>query len=187
MMPLFNHILGGTMSGRKSVIWIAGGSLILALLACSISVNGVVPTPTPGLPSNTEVISVESSATETPQVETQTETQPAPTESSTPVPITDTPALTSTPTPQNPLVTTTAYCWSGPADKTLKYELISSIQAGTRVQLLGKGIVDGWWIVRNPRYNDPCWIQQENVQIDPGYDLSTLKTFAVPWTPTPTP
>jgi hypothetical protein len=180
------------MSGRKLVIWIAVGLLILALLACSISVNGVAPTPTLGLPSNTAVISVESSATETPQAETQTETQTetqlAPTESSTPVSITDTPsAPTSTPTLQNPLVTTTAYCWSGPADKTLKYELISSIQAGTRVQLLGKGIVDGWWIVRNPRYNDPCWIQQENVQIDPGYDLSMLKTFAVPWTPTPTP
>jgi hypothetical protein len=184
MMPLFNYILGGTMSGRKSVIWIAGLSLMLALLACNISVNGVAPTPTLELPSNTPVVSVESSATET----TQAETQPALTESSTPVPVTDTPsAPTSIPTPQNPLVTTTAYCWSGPADKTLKYELISSIQAGTRVQLLGKGIVDGWWIIRNPRYNDPCWIQQENVQVDPGYDLSTLKTFAVPWTPTPTP
>ena len=188
MMPLFNYILGGTMSGRKSVIWIAGGSLMLALLACNISVNGVAPTPTLGLPSNTPVVSVESSATETTQAETQTETQPAPTESSTPVPVTDTPsAPTLTPTPQNPLVTTTAYCWSGPADKTLKYELISSVQAGTRVQLLGKGIVDGWWIIRNPRYNDPCWIQQENVQVDPGYDLSTLKIFALPWTPTPTP
>ncbi len=173
------------MSGRKSVIYLAGGSLILALLACSISVNGVAPTPTLGLPSNTAFVSVESSGTETTQAETQTETQPAPTESSTPVPATDTPTLT--PTPQNPLVTTTAYCWSGPADKTLKYELVSSIQAGTRVQLLGKGIVDGWWIIRNPRYNDPCWIQQDDVQIDPGTDLSALKTFDVPWTPTPTP
>ena len=177
------------MSGRKSVIWIAGLSLILALLACSISVSGALPTPTSGLPSNTPVVSVESSATETAQTETaQTETQPAPTESSTPVPATDTPNVPPlTPTPQNPLVTTTAYCWSGPTDKTLKYELISSIQAGTRIQLLGRGIVDGWWVVRNPRYNDPCWIQQEYVQIDLGYDLSTLKTFAVPATPTPTP
>jgi len=94
------------MSGRKLVIWIAGSSLILVLLACSISVNGVAPTPTLGLPSNTAIVSVESSATET----TQTETQLAPTESLTPVPATDIPAPTLTPTPQNPLVTTTAYC-----------------------------------------------------------------------------
>jgi hypothetical protein len=180
---MFNVIPGGIMSRGKLVIWIAGVSLILALLACNISANGVAPTPALELPLNTPVVSVESLATGT-----QTETQPTPTESSTPVPATDTAsAPTSTPTPQNPLVTITAYCWSGPTDKTLKYELVSSIQAGTRVQLLGRGIVDGWWVVRNPRYNDPCWIQQQYVQIDLSYDLSTLKTFAVPSTPTATP
>src|SRR5271157_3983401 len=164
---MFNAILGGTMSRGKLVIWIAGLSLILALLACNIGVSGVAPTPAIVLPSNTPVVSVESS---------------------TPVLVTDTPsAPTLTPTPQNPLVTTTAYCWSGPTDKTLKYEVVSSIQAGTRVQLLGRGIVDGWWVVRDPRYNDPCWIQQQYVQIDMSYDLSTLKTFAVPSTPTATP
>ncbi|MFZ1042457.1 MAG: hypothetical protein WAN58_14220 [Anaerolineales bacterium] len=176
------------MSGRKTFVWTAAGlSLILGLLACNISVNGVAPTPATGLPSNTPLVSVRPLATDTTQAETQTATQAAPTESSTPVPATYTPGVSTTPTPQNPLVTITAYCWSGPTGKTLKYELVSSIQAGTRVQLLGKGIVDGWWVVRNPRYNDPCWIQQEYVQIDPGYDLSTLKTFAIPWTPTPTP
>ena len=90
------------MSGRKSVIWIAGGSLMLALMACNIRVNGVAPTPTPGLPSNTAVVSVESSATETTQAETQTETQPAPAESSTPVPDTDTPAPTFNADPTKP-------------------------------------------------------------------------------------
>jgi len=175
------------MSRRKSVIWIAGSSLILAMLACNIGARKPALIPTNSLPSNTPDISVESSATET-QIDTPTETQPAPTESLTPIPATDTAsAPTLTLTPQNPLVTTTTYCWSGPTSKTLTYEVISSIQAGTRVQLLGQGIVEGWWIVRNPRYNDPCWIQQEYVQIDPAYDLSTLKTFAVPATPTPTP
>ena len=175
------------MSRRKSVIWIAGSSLILAMLACNIGARKPAPIPANSLPSNTPGISVESSATET-QTDTPTETQPAPAESLTPIPATDTAsAPTLTMTPQNPLVTTTAYCWSGPTSKTLTYEVISSIQAGTRVQLLGQGIVEGWWIIRNPRYNDPCWIQQEYVQIDPAYDLSTLKTFAVPATPTATP
>ena len=64
------------MSGRKTFVWIAAGlSLILGLLACNISVNGVAPTPATGSPSNTPIISVGPSATETTQAETQTETQ----------------------------------------------------------------------------------------------------------------
>ena len=171
------------MSKRKWIVLISGLSLLFATLACNIGVRRSVPTLTNSLPSNTPIISAEPSLTVTP-----IQTQPAPTESSTSIPSTSTiSAPTITPTPQNPLVTTTAYCWSGPISTKLKYEVVSSIQAGTRVQLLGKGIVDGWWIVRDPRYGDPCWIQQQYVQIDLSYDLSTLKIFAVPSTPTPTP
>ena len=119
------------MSRRKSVIWIAGSSLILAMLACNIGARKPAPIPTNSLPSNTPGISVESSATET-QTDTPTETQPAPAKSLTPIPATNTAsAPTLTMTPQNPLVTATAYCWSGPTSKTLTYEVISSIQAGT--------------------------------------------------------
>ena len=156
---------------KQWIVLLSGLSLVLASLACNI-----------GIRKPASVVSVEPSLTQIP-----TKTQPASIESSIPVPATNTAVATFTPTPQNPLVTTTAYCWSGPTSKTLTYELISSIQAGTRVQLLGKGIVDGWWVVKNPRYGDPCWIQQEYVQIDPSYDLSTLKTFVVPATPTATP
>jgi len=163
----------------KWIVLLSSLILIFAALACNMGVRKPASTSTNGLPSNTPVISIELSLTET---------QSSLSASSTPIPATNTSSVPAmTPTPQNPLVTTTAYCWSGPADTTPKYELVSSIQAGTRVQLLGKGIVDGWWVVRNPRYNDPCWIQQQYVQIDPAYDLSTLKTFPVPPTPTATP
>ncbi len=171
------------MSKRKWIVLLSSLSLFFALLACNMGVRKPAPTLTNGLPSNTPVIFIEPSLTET-----QTGPQSAPTASSTPVAATNTSsAPTITPTPQNPLVTTTAYCWSGPTSTKLKYEVISSIQAGTRVQLLGREIVDGWWVVRDPRYGDPCWIQQQDVQIDPSYDLSTLQTFAVPSTPTATP
>ena len=157
------------MSNQRIVL-LSGLAAILASLACNIGARKPAP-----------VASVEPPSTAIP-----TETQPAPTESLTPIPVTSTASLaTFTPTPQNPLVTTTAYCWSGPTNKRSTYELISSIQAGTRVQLLGKGIVDGWWVVKNPRYGDPCWIQQQYVQVDPLYDFSTLKTFAVPPAPRP--
>ncbi|HUI88166.1 MAG TPA: hypothetical protein VLX61_05530 [Anaerolineales bacterium] len=168
------------MIPRKFVICLAGSFLILASLACNIGARRPTPIPASDPASNPAGVSTESSAaTATPSAPQPSATLPA---------LTDTPSSpTITATPQNPLVTTTAYCWSGPTGKALSYEIISSIQAGTRVQLLGKGIVDGWWIVRNPRYNDPCWIQQQYVQIDPSYDLSALKTYAVPPTPTATP
>ena len=177
------------MLKRNSIILFSVFSLILATLACNLpqtaqSVSNANPSNaltvvTSATPSSTSISSLTS---------TEPEAQSTPTASSTPVAATNTTgAPTLTPTPQNPLVTTTAYCWSGPTDKTLKYELISSIQAGTRVQLLGRGSVDGWWIVKNPRYGDPCWIQQQDVQIDLSYDLSTLKVFAIPATPTETP
>jgi hypothetical protein len=175
------------MSKQKIFILLSGLALILAMLACNAAAPTSTPTPAvaPGLPSDTPQVSAVPSLTEIP-----TGTQAVPTASLTPVPATNTlvtPSVTITPTPQNPLVSTTAYCWSGPTGKTLKYELISSIPAGTRVQLLGRGIVDGWWVVKNPRYNDPCWIQMQYVQIDIGYDLSTLRTYALPATPTATP
>ena len=175
------------MLKSKSALWMAGSILILALLACNIGATPPAPAITNGLPSDTPGVSTESPTLPL-STETQTLTQPASTVTSPLIPVTDTPGPpTLTPTLQNPLVTTTAYCWSGPTSKTLTYELVSSIQAGTHVQLLGRGMEDGWWVVRNPRYNDPCWIQQEYVQIDPGYDTSTLRTFPVPPTPTATP
>jgi hypothetical protein len=173
------------MLKRKFLILLSCLVLLLAILACNASAPTPTPTAVSNPPSNTPQVPVASPLTETP-----TAAPVSPTASLNPAPATNTlvtPTLTVTPTPQNPLVIVTAYCWSGPVTKTLKYELISSIQAGTRVQLLGRGIVDGWWIVKNPRYGDPCWIEMQYVQIDPGYDLSTLKTFAVPATPTATP
>ncbi len=88
------------------------------------------------------------------------------------------------PTPQNPLVTADALCWAGPGNV---YEVVSAIKKGTRVELIGRGSIAGWWIVRNPRYHDPCWVQQGYLQIDLGYDLSRLQIYYPPPTPTLTP
>lgn len=173
------------MSKREVTVLLSVLTLVFASLACNLG----VPKPTPtnnSLPSIAPTASTASTILISP-TPSAVATQSA-ASTYTPIPATNTiSAPTLTPTPQNPLVTTTAYCWSGPTNNTLKYEVVSSIQAGTRVQLLGRGIVDGWWIVRDPRYNDPCWIQQQYVQIDPSYDLFSLKTFAVPPTPTATP
>lgn len=97
---------------------------------------------------------------------------------------TSTTVPTQTPIPQNPIVIKDALCSLGPGDS---YEVVSSIKSGTRLELLGKGDVPGWWIVRNPLYHDPCWIADPYIQIDPNTNLSLLQIFVSPPTPTVTP
>ncbi len=101
--------------------------------------------------------------------------------------VTANPALTNTPaasaTPQNPLVTQLSLCWTGPGDA---YPVVSSVKDGTRVELMGVGSIAGWYIIRNPRYNDPCWIEAKYLEIDPNFDLSSLRIYNPPPTPGPT-
>lgn len=83
----------------------------------------------------------------------------------------------------NPLVRIDALCWLGPGDE---YEVVSAVKAGTQVELLGRGSLYGWYIIRNPIYHDPCWVMAGNLQIDPGYNVSSLPVMYPPVSPTPT-
>jgi len=89
-----------------------------------------------------------------------------------------------TATAKSPVVINDTLCWLGPGPG---YVVSSSILTGTNVVLLGQGSIPGWWIVSDPIYHDPCWIYQQDLQIDPNYDLSNLQTFYPPYTPTPLP
>lgn len=90
---------------------------------------------------------------------------------------------TSVPTPQPVLVIETALCLQGPGDT---YEVISSIKAGTQVELLGRGkTLLGWLVIQNPTYKIPCWMEDEYLKIDPNTDLTNLKIFNLPALPTP--
>jgi hypothetical protein len=87
-------------------------------------------------------------------------------------------------TPQNPLVVKDALCWEGPGTR---YDVVSSVFTGTRVQLLGRGSIGAWWIIDNPRYHDPCWVMADVLQFDTGYNLSGIKVFTPQPSSTPTP
>ncbi len=89
---------------------------------------------------------------------------------------------TVTPTPQNPLILEDVLCYGGPGKA---YEVISTLRAGTRVKLLGRGMQEGWWVVLNPTYHDPCWLPVGVLQIDPGFNTTTLPNYKIPPTPTP--
>jgi hypothetical protein len=58
----------------------------------------------------------------------------------------------------------------------------SSIKEGEIVELLAVGTVPGWYIIRNPYFQQPCWIQAENLNLDPAFDPSQFPMV----TPLPT-
>jgi hypothetical protein len=98
---------------------------------------------------------------------------PTPMPSSTALP-TYIPTATQTPTPQNPLVIQDTLCWNGPG-----YDEVSSVMTGTRVELLGRGSIEGWWVISNPRYHTPCWMWESDLQINPG-DFANLPIYTPP-------
>ena len=148
----------------------AGLILLLAALACNLPHGSVI--------LNAEATSAaQTAAASARAVFPETETP-------TPVPVpTNTGPASATSTPQNPLVVKDALCWEGPGQA---YLVVSAVKNGERVELLGRGSISGWWVIKNPLYRDPCWLQENALQIDPGYNLSSLRIFTPPPTPTPT-
>jgi hypothetical protein len=65
-----------------------------------------------------------------------------------------------------------AACWKGgPPD--LGYKLDSNISFPKKVDLLGVGSIPGWYIIRNPYFNAPCWMSAQDLKIFSDMDLST--------------
>ena len=98
---------------------------------------------------------------------------PTATETQTPSPA---PKVPSGPT-QQPVVTHFAACWFGPGPA---YNLESNIKEGESVDLLAVGTVQGWYIIRNPYFNQPCWIQAENLSLGPAFNSSQFPMMT-PW------
>jgi uncharacterized protein YgiM (DUF1202 family) len=152
-----------------------GLSLALILAACNMPTAQATPAPDVAATYVVATLSaIETANASAPVLVPATVTQ------------TSTPTGTALPpaTPQNPLVVKDALCWQGPG---AVYEVTSSVKTGTRVELLGRGSVGAWWIIRNPIYHDPCWVQTDVLQIEAGYNLSGLQVFNPPPTPTPIP
>ncbi|MFL7871953.1 MAG: hypothetical protein AB8I58_24200 [Anaerolineales bacterium] len=148
--------------------------LVLCLLATACNLPSTTNTPTPE--TQPEVPVQSPSETPTPDLVLAPFTD-------TPLP-TETPLPSATPTPGNPLVLRATLCWVGPG---AQYDVVSALKEGERVELIGKGSIPDWWIVRNPIYKDPCWVQAQDLQIEPGYNISGLETYYPPPTPTFTP
>jgi len=106
-------------------------------------------------------------------------TQTAAAASPTPPPptVTPTPSPTETPTAEPtssepiklPIIIAFCGCWYGPGPA---YTLESNISEGKRVELLGIGSVPGWYVIRNPYFHKPCWVEAANLSINSRIDMS---------------
>jgi hypothetical protein len=105
-------------------------------------------------------------------VEAYSPTPPPPTETPTPS-FTDTPIATPTKgdPPKRPGTTEFTGCWTGPGPK---YTLISNIAAKKYVDVIGIGSEPGWYVIRNPYFHNPCWIEIAHLKVDPNMDFSVF-------------
>jgi len=102
---------------------------------------------------------------------------------------TTTPSITDTPLPptEKPQIRPAALientgCWTGSGEA---YTLISNIETNAKgrknVTILGMGTEPGWIVIRNPYFNNPCWVKISSMDIDPNMDMSQFP----PMTPGP--
>lgn len=148
-------------------------SLVVIGLAATLIVAACTPKATPIPADAISTAAVEAVfALLTQTAAAASPTPPPPTVTLSPVP-TETPTAepTSSEPPKRPYLLNFASCWlGGPGDK---YPLDSNINEKTRVDIVGRGSVEGWYIIRNPYFNKLCWIEAVNLNIDP--DLNTLQ------------
>jgi hypothetical protein len=74
-------------------------------------------------------------------------------------------------------------CWVGPGPG---YEVVNSIPEGTEVELLGIGEDPDFLIVKEPRYQRPCWMPKEKGSEVPDEVLAELEMYYIPLLPSPT-
>ena len=142
-----------------------------------VSASSACTPQTPAVPT-VDVIGTISS-----QLASQMLTQTAAAYSPTPLPATDTPvptateAVTATPeftATRRPEVMGFSPCYAGPG---AKYALISNISDTKKVELIGIGSVPGWYVIKNPYFNSPCWISADYLKIFSDIDLSKFPTI----------
>ena len=172
------------MENKKAVLF-AGLLLVMAILACNINNPKNLAQPNLAVTITAQVLSIQqTSQAKAAPAAGITETPAAAPVAANPSTTNTTTAPSATPTPQSPQVITSALCWVGPGTK---YVVVSSLNSGQTVEVIGRGSIDGWFIINNPRYHDPCWVQASALKLDASFDINALKIFNPPPLPTNTP
>jgi hypothetical protein len=66
-----------------------------------------------------------------------------------------------------------AACYVKPSTSSV---LTSNITDTKEVQLLAISSTPGWYKIKNPYFNSPCWVDADHLFIDPNMDLSAIPT-----------
>jgi hypothetical protein len=142
--------------------------LALAVAAAVAAMGACAPTATP--PPEDDMATTVARFAFDMFTQTAAAASPTPTATLTPNP-TATPTVTPTGSDAGRLPLTLSYaaCWFGPGPA---FRLDSNISKGKGVELLGIGTVPGWYIVRNPYFHSPCWLQASDLKIFEGTDLT---------------
>jgi len=185
-------LISGSESRVKSFIFVESEkkmrsgilySVLIGFLALATIVGCTPKTATPPPVDIAGTIAVQlasSMMTQTVAAYSPTPPPATPTLPPTEVAITDTPEYVAT---NRPEVQTEprASCWKG-GPPSLGYKLDSNISFPKKVDLVGVGSIPGWYIVRNPYFNAPCWISATDLKIFSDIDLSKFPVMT-PGTP----
>jgi len=85
-------------------------------------------------------------------------------------------ACTPIPTLPAPMILNLTLCWNGPGPG---YDVISSLQPNTSVDVLGTGLGDGYIVITNPRYDRPCWVKESDIKLN-GLNVAEMPIFGIP-------
>jgi len=153
--------------GLRILKVVAGLSLLAASAACAPS-GGSLP---PGAIDTAVAQAAFDLLTHTAAASSATPLPP----SLTPSPMwTDTPQATPTESepPPMPRTVTFAACWLGGPGPNWPLEV--NVPDGKGVEIIGIGNFAGWYILRDYKFQRPCWILATDLNIDPRTDLSGL-------------
>jgi len=147
---------------------VACNVLLIAVLACTLTTS-------PGS-NQPDLAGTITSQAQTLQVPSGT---PAPAFTSTAA-FTATATLTETPAVPVANVTSPTNCRSGPG---ANYDMVSTLNAGQSVQIVGKYSAGNYWIVNNPGGGGTCWLWGQYVTTNGNTDA--LPEMIPPPSPTP--
>lgn len=157
------------MNLRSTYPTVLALAVILVLSACAPK----APTPPPVDVIGTMAAQLASDML-TQTVAAYSPTPPPPTITLTP---TETPTVEPTKDSSKKTVTVIGQspCYFGPGPN---YQLESYISDTKKVELLGIGSVQGWYVIMNPYFHQACWLAAENVHIDTDMDLTQFPTIS---------
>ena len=91
------------------------------------------------------------------------------------------PLVTETPTPEADSrgeIIVDTLCYGGPG---ADYGTVSALISGTQVEIIGVGAEGGWLVIDSPRFSGvDCWVDETDVEIPAGLDLSRLPEVDAP-------